>query len=212
MIAGPTLPPISETTIRHAVDSVFRTPEFNRFSLWSKLWEWVGHVLQRAAAALQPFFSALRGSPPLFWTVIVILAVMLVAVVVRLVYLWYERERRRAAGGRWESVPRQHAAGDPWLVAQELAAAGNFTDAAHALYLALLQAAARQQQIRLHPSKTMGDYRRELRSRSSSLFGRFRDFARSYETVIYGIGSCDRERYERLHALALPIVRPAGNA
>jgi len=51
---------------------------------------------------------------------------------------------------------------------------------------------------------------RDLRARSSSLFGRFRDFARSYETVVYGLGTCDRERYERLRALAAPIVQPAG--
>ena len=211
MIVGPSPPPVSESTIRHVVDSVFRAPEFNHFSLWSKLWEWLGQLLRRIGAALEPFFSALRGSPPLFWSVIVILAAMLVAVIARVVYLWYQRERGRAAGGRWASAPHPRAAGDPWLAAQELAAAGNFTDAAHYLYQALLQAAARQRQLRLHPSKTVGDYRRELRSRSSSLFTRFRDFARSYETVIYGVGSCDRERYERLHALALPIVRPAGN-
>jgi hypothetical protein len=43
---------------------------------------------------------------------------------------------------------------------------------------------------------------RELRNRSSSIFTLFRDFARSYETVIYGIGACDAERYHKLYALA----------
>ena len=203
--------PISEATIRHAVDSVFRAAEFNRFSLWNRLWGWLGDVLQRLWAALEPFFSTMRGSPPLFWTVIVILAAMLVAILGRAAYLWYRRSLGTAAGGAWESVPHRRAGRDPWVRAQALAAAGQFTDAAHALYLALLEAAARQQQVHLHPSKTLGDYRRELRSRSSSLFTRFRDFAQSYETVIYGIGSCDRERYERLRALVLPIVRSTAN-
>jgi hypothetical protein len=211
MIVGPSPPPVSESTIRDVVDSVFRAPEFNHFSLWSKLWEWLGHLLQRVGAALQPFLSALRGSPPLFWTVIVILAAMLVAVLARATYLWYRRSLNAAAGGTWESAPHRRDGRDPWMLAQELAAAGNFTDAAHALYLALLEAVARQQQLRLHPSKTVGDYRRELRSRSSSLFTRFRDFARSYEAVIYGLGSCDRERYERLYELAVPIVRPVAH-
>lgn len=93
------------------------------------------------------------------------------------------------------------------MLAQELAARGEYTEAAHALYRALLEALARRERVRLHPSKTVGDYVRDLRQRSSSLFGRFRDFARSYETVVYGIGVCDRERYERLLALAAPIVR-----
>jgi hypothetical protein len=51
---------------------------------------------------------------------------------------------------------------------------------------------------------------REVRRRAPPLFAGFRDFARAYEVVIYGIGACNRDRYERLLALALPIVRPGG--
>jgi hypothetical protein len=56
----------------------------------------------------------------------------------------------------------------------------------------------------------VGDYARELRRNSSSLFSRYREFARSYETVVYGLGTCDRERWERLDALARDIVVPRG--
>ena len=100
--------------------------------------------------------------------------------------------------------------GDAWAAAQQLAATGNYTAAAHALYAALLDAGARQHQLRLHPSKTAGDYVREVRRRSPPNFPIFRDFARSYELVIYGLGECNRERYERLSSIALPIVRPNG--
>jgi len=96
------------------------------------------------------------------------------------------------------------------MAAQDLASSGDYTSAAHALYAAMLESAARQQQIRLHPSKTVGDYVRELRSQSSSLFQRFREFGRSYEVVIYGIGWCDADRYRQLYALAVPVVRPHG--
>ena len=60
--------------------------------------------------------------------------------------------------------------------------------------------------VRLHASKTVGDYARELRERSSSTLGRFRDFGRSYESVIYGGLPCDQSRFETLRALAAPVV------
>ena len=47
------------------------------------------------------------------------------------------------------------------------------------------------------PSKTAGDYVREVRRRASPIFPSLRDFARAYDIVIYGLGECDRERYER---------------
>jgi hypothetical protein len=135
-------------------------------------------------------------------------ATLLVAIVGRTVWLWHLHRMDLAQGASWtrgESGPRWR---DPWSASQQLAAAGDYTSAAHALYAALLESAARAEHIRLHPSKTVGDYVRELRVRSSSLFARFREFARSYEVVIYGVGSCDEARYQRLLALAVPIVRP----
>ena len=153
----------------------------------------------------------MRGSAPLTWLLIALLGILLIAVFVRAFRVWsHNREAARSGIGWADSPPRR--GGDPWRLAQGEAARGNYTEAAHALYQALLEAAARQQEVRLHPSKTVGDYVRELRARSSALFGRFREFARSYETVIYGIGYCDRERYERLLSLAMPIVRPNGAA
>ena len=111
----------------------------------------------------------------------------------------------RGAGSTARSRAR-----DPWRTAEELAASGNFTEAAHSLYQALLESVARRERVALHPAMTVGDYARTLRARSSALFSRFREFAQSYETVIYGAGTCDRERYERLRTLALPIVQADG--
>jgi hypothetical protein len=56
----------------------------------------------------------------------------------------------------------------------------------------------------------VGDYVRELRGRSSTLLDRFRAFARSYEVVVYGVGTCDQERYEQLRLLATDILQPHG--
>ncbi|HET7456803.1 MAG TPA: DUF4129 domain-containing protein [Gemmatimonadaceae bacterium] len=169
--------------------------------MWDRFVAWLGGLFD----ALR---GSLHGSPALSWTAIAALVLILAALVGRAGYLAYLRRDQGAAeragrrrGGRGGAGMRE-----PWGLAQELAARGAYTDAAHALYRALLEAIERRERVRLHPSKTVGDYVRDLRSRSSSLFVRFRDFARSYETVVYGLGTCDRERYERLRALAAPIV------
>ena len=95
---------------------------------------------------------------------------------------------------------------DPWAVAQELAATGDFTGAAHALHIALLGSLARRQLLRLHPSKTIGDYLRELRRRPSAPVQAVHEFARTYELVAYGLRPCDADRYARLHALAARVI------
>ena len=199
--------PLPDSLITATADTVFSQSAYNRVSLWERFWGWVFDLIRRVWALADPLLSALRRSPVLYWTVIALLAIVVIAVVVRAVYLWRQRRLFNAAALAWESSPLRRAGRDPWTAAEELSARGEFTDAAHALYAALLDRAAQAGQIRLHPSKTAGDYVRELRNRSSSLFTLFRDFARSYETVIYGIGSCDAERYHRLRALAGDAMR-----
>ena len=196
---------LSDAAIAEAVAAVFSAPEFDR-SLRET-------IMGRISRAIADFFRALRSlagtDRELFWLVIIVLALVLAAILARAGYLLYLRRIRGAMlPGERRDLTRTRGR-DPLLVAQEEAARGNFTDAAHALYLALLEALARREQVRLHPSKTIGDYVRELRARSSSVFSRFREFARAYEVVVYGIGSCDRERWERLDELARPILQIA---
>ncbi len=181
--------------------AVFSAPAYNRISVAERIIDVVIELLRRLFALFPT-----RTSPFAYWTAVGSIALLVVAMIARAGYLAYLQRAASSSPVRFPAA-RREAGGDPWLSAQELAAKGNFTDAAHALYAALLEAAARNDQLRLHPSKTVGDYVRELRSRSSALFARFREFARSYETVIYGVGFCDRERYERLRALALPLVQ-----
>lgn len=200
---------IPERTIHETVAAIFSAREYQRSTLLDRFWYWIREMLHRFLAWLAPGFRALRHSPPLYWAVVITLGVLVALAVARWLYIWRARTARLASGERWE----QHgtgARGDAWAAAQQLAASGNYTAAAHALYAALLDAGARQQQLRLHPSKTAGDYVREVRRRSPPTFPIFRDFARSYDLVIYGLGECNRERYERLFSLALPIVRPNG--
>lgn len=200
---------IPERTIHEAVTAIFRARTYQRSTFLDRIWNWLLELLHHLFAWLTPGFHALKRSPLLYWAVIATAVVLVAATIARWIYVWQAQGLRRAASEEWE----QHvggARGDAWAAAQQLAARGNYTAAAHALYAALLDAGASQQQLRVHPSKTTGDYVREVRRRSPPAFPVFRDFARSYDLVIYGVGECNRERYERLFSLALPIVRPNG--
>lgn len=190
--------------VRDTISRVFQDDVYDRSvksTLFSRLSDFV-------ASIIRALFSAVRESPELSWALAVLSAMIIIAIVVRQVEL--ARQRETAASPADSRARGRGMSRDPWILAQQLAAEGNFTDAAHALYRALLDALARRERLALHPSKTAGDYVRDLRRRSSSAFVRFRDFVRSYDTVIYGIGECDRERYERLQALAAPLIQPGG--
>lgn len=194
---------IPESAIADSAAAIFAAPEYARArpSLLRRAYDWIRELLA-------PVGEATGTSDTLFWSLVVAGAIVVVLVVGRAAYLSRLRRVAQATDrtdGRSPGVRARTR--DPWRAAEELAAAGAFTDAAHALYLALLEAVARRERLRLHPALTAGDYVRALRARSSSLFARFRDFALSYETVVYGVGFCDRERYERLRALALPIIQ-----
>lgn len=194
---------LSPDAIRDTVAAVFRAPEFNRPHSTSLLARFVGWLAE--------LIGALRGTTaatPLLYRLLLGAAIaIIVAVVARAIWLAWLRRGASAPRTRRASAGSRAEEGDAWTLAQRSAAAGDFTAAAHHLYAAILEAAARRELVRLHPSKTIGDYRRELRARASqAVLGAFREFARTYEVVIYGAGQCDRERYERLRATAAGLV------
>lgn len=198
------LAPASDSAIRAATEAIFRDPAYRPAGPSARVWQWLFGQLGELLAALLPAWRAVRANPVLYWSLLAILTLLALALLARLTaaYLPGQSETAHLPGGTARRGGR-----DPWLAAQEAAGQGDFTAAAHALYLALLEAAAHRGAIRPHPSKTAGDYVRELRSSGSALLAPFRDFTRSYEVVIYGHGWCDGARYEHLRAIALPLLR-----
>jgi len=197
----PAAAPVDAAAVRDTIAAVFRSPDFDRSlreTLLDQLWQWVIAGLNRLAALwdASPLLSRL-----VYGATILVVAALLA----RAFYVLGTGDRAGARrGGRGG---RTSPAGmDAWRAAQGEAAAGRYTEAAHLLYRALLEAVSRQEQVRLHPSKTVGDYVRDLRARRSAAFAPFREFARAYETVVYGAGTADRQRYEQLYALAEPLV------
>ena len=112
--------------------------------------------------------------------------------------------RRRPGGTR---VTRM----DPWAEAENLAAAGDYMRAAHALYQAVLRRLADHERIRVHSSKTSGDYARDLRRRGSPLAAGFQAFGRRFDRVVFGAGVCTADDFAALRrdALAIPERREA---
>lgn len=201
---------LSESAIRDTVDRVFQAGVYNQTTPLQRGLMWLGDVFRDILGLLGRLLGEVRASPALSWTALLVIVVILVAITARLIYLAQLRRIAGAASAIRFTDAWLGGGGDPLAAAEREARAGNFTPAAHALYAALLGAIARQHQIKVHHSKTVGDYGRELRAKGSSLLARYREFGRTYETVIYGVGSCDRERFDRLYAIAAPILRPNG--
>ena len=192
------------SAIADTVAAVLRTAPFaehSTVSIGGLIAEWVWNVVLR-------MFGFAADHPAVGVVLRMMLGALLLIILLRVAYGLFARYSRPTGGRRHFEVGR---GADWWVSAEQLAARNDFTGAAHALYLALLGVAARRGLVALHESKTTGDYLRELRRRPDALdLPRFTDFTRSYETVIYGIGSCDHLRYNQLYALAIGIREQHG--
>ena len=90
-------------------------------------------------------------------------------------------------------------------MAELLFDAGRFEQAAHALYRGVLVGLAHDQRVRLDPSKTSGDYARELHRRESPAVAPFRAFVGRFDGAVYGHGGCDAASVTDLRALSAPF-------
>jgi hypothetical protein len=118
-------------------------------------------------------------------------------------------QARDEARGPLRRRTRATTSDDPFVVAERLAAEGHFEEAAHALYHGVLLALSRSERLRLDPSKTSGDYARELRARGAASYQPFRAFARRFDVAVFGHGGCDLQLIEDLRALARPFTAKA---
>lgn len=189
--------------VRDTIAAIIRHRAYDRSTrnmLWERVVSWVADLLGR-------WFRFLGESQGTQRFALVVLVVAVAALLARIAWVLYAtrlqegtlRMRARGASG---------GAHGGWEAAQALAAQGRYTEAAHELYAGLLELLAREERVRLHPAKTVGDYARELRAAPSPRFPVFRDFARSYEVVVYGMTGCDQGRWERLLALAARLAEP----
>jgi len=174
-------------------------------SLLDRILEWIGEAFSRLV-------NAVGGVPHSRFIATIAFVVVVVLIVARVFYS--ARLRNTDDAGRIGVRGRSASASDPWREAELLAANGQYTEAAHALYRAALSMLAARGLIRLHESKTSGDYARELRRRGAPVAAPFRRFGSRYDRIIYGQGVCDAPQYTALldEARTLAIVREGERA
>jgi hypothetical protein len=205
--------------VRGIVDAVFRSAPYRddtQPSLWDYLWD---RLLRWILDRLGDFKGLpLASKSVITWTVYAIVLVVLVRLVYAAIQL--SRQRWREARG----IVSVAASGDAWRAAEQAAATGDYTAAAHAVYAALIQSLATLGILRMHPSKTIGDYVREARASRARHAGRspsvgspdgaalLTQFARVYQVVIYRDGVCDAERYAQLREIVAPLTPSPGEA
>ncbi len=192
--------PLDNAAIADTVAAVFRSPPFtdhSTVSLGQLITQWLWSVFIR-------LLGFATSHPAVGLVLRLALGVLLLVVLARIAYAIVVRHSPSTRSRHHFDANR---GADWWSTAQLLASQDDYTGAAHALYLALLGSTARRGLVSLHESKTTGDYLRELRRKPDEIdLPQFTDFTRSYETVIYGIGTCDQERYTRLNALAESLL------
>jgi len=192
----------SATAVRDTIASVVRERAYQRSlttSVFQRFLTWLADLWRR-------ILSPLKGSISARDLVIGLAVALVVIAIARMVYA------ARATSDEWDAVGehrRRARTADPWTDVEQFAAAGRFTEAAHALYAALLARLAARGVIRMHPSKTAGDYARELRRREFADQARFQAFRVRYDRVVYGLRECTPEDYAALAREAEPLLSKA---
>ena len=165
-------------------------------TLLSRFWDWFSRLFS-------DLFRQAAGSRGTYLISLSVIALVIVAAIARSVIV--ARARRQAASQRETTL----SADAQLAQARSLAAQGAFVEAAHLLYAAVVTRLVEAKRVRRHPSKTVGDYGRELRSAGDSLASAYLTFARIYDIVAYGDGLCDATRFSRLEQLAAPVLLAA---
>ncbi|MEO5814782.1 MAG: DUF4129 domain-containing protein [Gemmatimonadaceae bacterium] len=186
------------------VQAVVRDPAFRRSlrrSFADRILLWLTEVLDRMGRALEHLPST-RSIGITLAALLVLFVIARFVIAARAGDETGVRAVRRRAGS---------SATDPWQAAETLLAQGRLEEAAHALYRGVILTLGREERLRLHPSKTSGDYARELRRRGSSSDAPFRSFTRRFDIAVYGFGGCDVAALDELRALSEPF-RPKARA
>lgn len=192
----PAWPP---TAVHDTIAAIARGLEYRRSirqSLLDRAFLWIAQGVAR-------LIDYIRHLPSSRAIGLVILGLIVAAIIARLVISSLARDEAGPRVRRGRGAPADE---DPFMAAERLAGDGRFEDAAHALYRGVLLALARTDRVRLDPSKTSGDYARELRARGSSSHQPFRAFSRRFDVAVFGHGVCDAALVDDLRRLAMPFA------
>ncbi len=169
-------------------------------SLAERFWTW---FLDQLGA----LFNAVAGTPAARTVTLFVCGLLVGALILRLVFAARsERYVTRAISGSGDRAGRYLPTLDD---ARKLAREARYADAMHVLYAAILDALAQRRLIRLHSSKTSGDFARELYARGHPAHDAFRAFVRRFDRLFYGYDVCDAAAFDALWGEAERVLRGA---
>ena len=188
------------SAIHDTVQAVLREPAFRRStgrSLADRLLMWLLDWLERATPLLRHLPSTRS------------LGLALIGLLVLFVVTRFVLANRWREGAGMGGSPRRSSSslGDPWLAADALIAERRYEEAAQALYRGVILSIVRDERLRLDPSRTSGDYARELRRRGATSLVPFRAFTRRFDVAVYGYGGVGDTAVGELRALSAPFRR-----
>ena len=190
-------PPVAPEAVRDTIARIVLERGYARdvtSTLLARAWEWLSRTVR-------DLFLQAAGSRGTYQITLTLLALVIIAIIARSVIV--ARARRQAAARR----ATEASADDLMAQSRGLASQGAYVEAAHLLYAAVVARLMESRRVRRHPSKTVGDYFRELRAAGDPAAAPYRAFAQTYEIVAYGDGLCDATRFARLEQLAAPMLQ-----
>jgi hypothetical protein len=204
---------LTATVVDSVLSAVLARPEFTpapTSPLGRLLTAAGGWILERIHMALRWLLPDLDVSA-LQWGVIgrmaqpvlLVIGVLVLGYIVTIGVRAFRGRRRRRRGGAGDR-PEPVTAADWEAAARAAADAGRWREAALALYQAVLRRLAQEGAVRFDPSRTPGEYRRELRSHPQ-LGDRVDRFVRAFERAAFGRSDADAAMYAELRQLAMEL-------
>ena len=201
--AGDSLARWPATAIHDTVAVIVRQDVYQRRlarSIADRVWAWL-------LDQLGTLFEVIAGTPAARAITLFVTALLVAALAARILFAARFAGRPPRVVARGGDRNLRHV---PTLdEARNLARAGRYADAMHVLYGAILSALAQRRLIRLHVSKTSGDFARELRARAHPADDPFRAFARRFDRLFYGHDACDSPAFDALLGDAERVLRAA---
>ena len=202
-----TLPDVAK--VERALEQVYNQPEFRKQAAPPDVWAWIygkiGEGILLVLRWLDSFRAMEATRPILYWLIVAWLVITAVALLAHLIYSSvsaFSGGRSARPRGAAEQAQRGPRGAAEWEAeARRAAAEGRLREASLALYHALLLRLDGRGAVRFDPSKTPGDYRRELRAHPE-VARPFAAFLRGFEPVAFGGRPLDAAGYERLRGAA----------
>jgi hypothetical protein len=201
----------SAQEIRSAARQIMDQPQFReRQSVWERLRQKLFELLAGLNRDWSPNFRVI-GWILFGWCVLALLAVLghMIWSIVALI-----RTRRQGGAAGISSVggiisPADRSFEDLYSEMLALARSGDFRHAISLMLPALVRWLDDKGALRIHPSKTSGDYAREYPPGQPGRQS-FRQFTNQFDAVVYGGHDFDSQAYQRLGIIFEDVRRDAG--